>query len=215
VLQGVLCVVYNTATSALNALFGLHASDGLCSCDRGGAALCMVMLAVRPFCICLRHRRVHVAFCWLLVQAMMARHADGFIAMPGGLGTLEELLEVRWGEEAKCKTATNRGSWKLYCNAGNGGWISVVTYTRSGTDCRVLALEMDTHAHVVRVKCDIAAQKSAADAVVTEACLLFLLLAAAAGDDVAAGELSSRGRQHSCSQQHLLWLCSCGNVCKP
>jgi predicted Rossmann-fold nucleotide-binding protein len=25
----------------------------------------------------------------------MARHADGFIAMPGGLGTLEELLEVR------------------------------------------------------------------------------------------------------------------------
>eukprot|EP00882_Tetradesmus_deserticola_P005529 GHRQ01005822.1.p1 GENE.GHRQ01005822.1~~GHRQ01005822.1.p1 ORF type:complete len:224 (+),score=78.32 GHRQ01005822.1:364-1035(+) len=27
-------------------------------------------------------------------KAMMARHADGFIAMPGGLGTLEELLEV-------------------------------------------------------------------------------------------------------------------------
>jgi hypothetical protein len=25
---------------------------------------------------------------------MMARHADAFIAMPGGLGTLEELLEV-------------------------------------------------------------------------------------------------------------------------
>jgi hypothetical protein len=47
--------------------------------------------------------------CWLLVQAMMARHADGFIAMPGGLGTLEELLEVRWGGEAKCKTATNCG----------------------------------------------------------------------------------------------------------
>jgi predicted Rossmann-fold nucleotide-binding protein len=56
--------------------------------------------------------RVHVQArlsCWLLVQAMMARHADGFIAMPGGLGTLEELLEVRWGGEAKCKTATNCG----------------------------------------------------------------------------------------------------------
>lgn len=26
---------------------------------------------------------------------MMARNADGFIAMPGGLGTLEELMEVR------------------------------------------------------------------------------------------------------------------------
>ncbi|GIL91682.1 hypothetical protein Vretifemale_19258 [Volvox reticuliferus] len=27
-------------------------------------------------------------------QAMMAQHADGFIAMPGGFGTLEEFLEV-------------------------------------------------------------------------------------------------------------------------
>lgn len=27
-------------------------------------------------------------------KAMMAQHADGFIAMPGGFGTLEELLEV-------------------------------------------------------------------------------------------------------------------------
>lgn len=25
---------------------------------------------------------------------MMARHADGFIALPGGFGTLEELMEV-------------------------------------------------------------------------------------------------------------------------
>jgi hypothetical protein len=28
-------------------------------------------------------------------KAMMARHADAFVAMPGGFGTLEELLEVR------------------------------------------------------------------------------------------------------------------------
>jgi uncharacterized protein (TIGR00730 family) len=27
-------------------------------------------------------------------KAMMARHADAFVAMPGGFGTLEELLEV-------------------------------------------------------------------------------------------------------------------------
>ena len=27
-------------------------------------------------------------------KALMARHADGFIAMPGGFGTLEELMEV-------------------------------------------------------------------------------------------------------------------------
>lgn len=27
-------------------------------------------------------------------KALMARHADGFVAMPGGFGTLEELLEV-------------------------------------------------------------------------------------------------------------------------
>jgi hypothetical protein len=35
---------------------------------------------------------------------------------------------------------------ELYCNAGKEGWISVVTYTRSGTDSRALALKMDTHA---------------------------------------------------------------------
>jgi uncharacterized protein (TIGR00730 family) len=28
-------------------------------------------------------------------KALMAKHADGFIAMPGGFGTLEELMEVR------------------------------------------------------------------------------------------------------------------------
>jgi hypothetical protein len=29
-------------------------------------------------------------------QALMAKHADGFIAMPGGFGTLEELMEAGW-----------------------------------------------------------------------------------------------------------------------
>ena len=28
-------------------------------------------------------------------KALMAKHSDGFIAMPGGFGTLEELMEVR------------------------------------------------------------------------------------------------------------------------
>ena len=27
-------------------------------------------------------------------KALMAKHSDGFIAMPGGFGTLEELMEV-------------------------------------------------------------------------------------------------------------------------
>jgi len=30
-------------------------------------------------------------------KAMMARNADAFVAMPGGFGTLEELLEVSGG----------------------------------------------------------------------------------------------------------------------
>jgi hypothetical protein len=51
--------------------------------------LCCVRMRTY-LCVC-----VHVGVLLVLVQAMMARHADGFIAMPGGLGTLEELLEVR------------------------------------------------------------------------------------------------------------------------
>ncbi|GLC34364.1 hypothetical protein PLESTB_000737300 [Pleodorina starrii] len=38
--------------------------------------------------------RTHIVADMHTRKAMMAQHADGFIAMPGGLGTLEELLEV-------------------------------------------------------------------------------------------------------------------------
>ena len=34
------------------------------------------------------------ATCNNTAKAMMPRHADAFVAMPGGFGTLEELMEV-------------------------------------------------------------------------------------------------------------------------
>ncbi|EFJ47282.1 hypothetical protein VOLCADRAFT_61608 [Volvox carteri f. nagariensis] len=38
--------------------------------------------------------RTHIVADMHTRKAMMAQHADGFIAMPGGFGTLEELMEV-------------------------------------------------------------------------------------------------------------------------
>lgn len=49
--------------------------------------------ACRHAAACMRGARPCLFVC-VCVKALMAQHADGFIAMPGGFGTLEELLEV-------------------------------------------------------------------------------------------------------------------------
>jgi uncharacterized protein (TIGR00730 family) len=43
-------------------------------------------------------------------KAIMAANADGFVALPGGFGTLEELLEVRVGV--------------LKVGGGQAGWLA-------------------------------------------------------------------------------------------
>ena len=50
-------------------------------------------------------------------QAMLAKHSDAFIAMPGGFGTLEELMEARfcvcvWGGAERELRAGRRPEWR-------------------------------------------------------------------------------------------------------
>jgi hypothetical protein len=67
---------------------GRHHGLLLCAdCADPGLLVLLVLLCAHVQVVNDMHER----------KAMMARHADAFVALPGGFGTLEELLEVRPG----------------------------------------------------------------------------------------------------------------------
>ena len=69
-------------------------------------------------------------------KALMAKHADGFIAMPGGYGTLEELMEVRDRLGIMCEhpLCYNNRSWKCNDEWGLPSLISCSSRTWMGSD---------------------------------------------------------------------------------